>query len=159
MVAKFKGLPYLCESCGKEFIRNSNNHKYCTTDCRFFLKKDNDYELISKWTQRHPINGMLKAAKERAKKKGVLFDLRPEDIILPTHCPVLGIELAFNRGNWFGCKDNSYSLDRLIPELGYVIGNIQIISSKANTMKNNATPNELVLFAEWVLENYKGDTK
>lgn len=156
-VAKFKGKPYNCESCGKEFIRNSNNQIYCTSECRFFLKKADDYKAIAEWTQRHPVNTMLKTARERAKRKGVPFHLKTGDIELPTHCPVLGMELAFNRGCGHGGKDNSYSLDRIVPELGYIAGNIQILSSKANSMKFNATPKELVLFAEWVLKNYKGE--
>ena len=40
-------------------------------------------------------------------------------------------------------KQKSPSLDRIIPEKGYVKGNIIVVSLKANTMKNNATIEEI----------------
>lgn len=35
------------------------------------------------------------------------------------------------------------SLDRINPDRGYVPGNVQVISFRANTLKNNATREEL----------------
>ena len=49
-----------------------------------------------------------------------------------------------------GAVPSSPSLDRIIPELGYVPGNVQVISHQANTMKSNATLKELKAFAAWV---------
>lgn len=42
-------------------------------------------------------------------------------------------------------------LDRISPELGYIVGNVQIISLLANTMKNEANASEMRQFAEWAL--------
>jgi len=56
-------------------------------------------------------------------------------------CPVLGIPLTINEQRT--SRDNSYSLDRIDNNKGYVPGNIQIISVKANNMKSNATLEEL----------------
>jgi hypothetical protein len=39
--------------------------------------------------------------------------------------------------------DNSPSLDRIVPEKGYVAGNIRVISQRANRIKSNATVEEL----------------
>lgn len=87
-------------------------------------------------------------------KKGELFGfLSPQEFavycrsIAPTHCPVFGFELVP------GCKKlmANPSIDKIKPELGYVRGNIQIISNKANIMKGNASLEELRQFAKWVL--------
>lgn len=89
--------------------------------------------------------------KRRAKNKGVPFDITVEDILNPGVCPALGINMKR------GSHTHSYSspsVDRIIPELGYVKGNIQVISKKANTMKSDATPEELRMFAKWVLKTF-----
>ncbi len=94
---------------------------------------------------------ILRSIKSRAKKLGVEFDLTVEDIQGVKVCPILGVELE--RGGLF-TKDNSPSVDRLIPTKGYTRDNVQIISDKANRMKNNASPEELERFATWVLNTY-----
>ena len=55
----------------------------------------------------------------------------------------------------FGPRYNSPSVDRIDNTKGYVKGNIQIISNKANSMKSSATPEELLQFAYWVLLTYE----
>ena len=89
-------------------------------------------------------------AKGRAKKLGLEFNLTIEDIIIPEFCPVLGIKLKQSFGN---LSDASPSLDRIVPELGYVKGNVKVISNRANTIKNNATLSELEKIAEYVRVN------
>lgn len=103
--------------------------------------------------KKHPEKYLLWGIRYRCRKKNIPFDLTEEDIVIPEFCPALGIPLYRNRG---GKKhtDNSPSVDRIVPELGYVKGNIQIISQKANTMKTNATLKELKDFANWVLRTY-----
>jgi hypothetical protein len=79
-------------------------------------------------------------AKNRAKAKGIPFDLEIADIVVPDFCPILGIPLVVSTES---AKDGSPSIDRIVPEKGYVKGNIQIISHKANTIKSNASLEEL----------------
>jgi len=97
---------------------------------------------------RYPERYLWHSAKQRAKKIGVPFEIRPEDVIIPPCCPVLGIPLQakFGRG---GC-DSSPSLDRIVPERGYVIGNIAVISNRANRIKSNATAEEIERVAAWL---------
>lgn len=90
---------------------------------------------------------MLDTAKNRAKKKNIEFSLTREDIIIPPICPVLGTE--FIRKTVY-----TMSLDRIDSSLGYIKGNVQVISMKANAMKNNATPAELKTFADWIYAQY-----
>lgn len=49
-------------------------------------------------------------------------------------------------------QPNSPSLDKIIPQLGYVKGNIIVMSMKANIMKANATKEELINFSKNILK-------
>mgnify|MGYP006929324870 CR=1 FL=1 len=83
---------------------------------------------------------MYEDAKRRARERDLEFTITRHDITIPTHCPVLGIPLVRNQG---GPVAGSPSLDRIHNHLGYVPGNIAVISMKANRIKNNATLNDL----------------
>lgn len=80
------------------------------------------------------------ALKHRAKSLSVPFDLTEQDIQLPEFCPVLGIKIEIGDGR---LQQNSPSVDRLIPNKGYVSGNVKVISYRANVIKHNATIEEV----------------
>lgn len=83
---------------------------------------------------------MLQSARHRAKRDGVPCTITAKDIIIPEFCPALGVRLkAGDRHD----HTNAPTLDKEIPALGYVVGNIRVISHRANLIKNNATPEEL----------------
>jgi hypothetical protein len=63
-------------------------------------------------------------------------------------CPVLGIPLFRNRGAK-GQGPNSPSLDRIVPQLGYIKGNVIVMSSLANRIKNDSTPEQVMAVAKW----------
>jgi len=88
------------------------------------------------YRKKHWDRALLKTAKQRAKRYNLPIDITADDIIIPKYCPVFGIELkqAENRMN-----DSSPTLDRLNPKLGYVKGNICVMSNKANRLKSNGT--------------------
>ena len=100
----------------------------------------------------HVQNLMFRAAKQRSRMDKLPFNLELSDIVIPEICPILAIPLMISSTG--RAMDNSPSLDKIIPELGYVKGNIQVISKKANTMKSNASEHELIAFAGWVAETY-----
>jgi hypothetical protein len=79
-------------------------------------------------------------AKTRAKTKNLPFNLTVDDVNIPPICPVLGIPLIRSKR---GFAANSPSLDRIKPDKGYVKGNVQVISFKANRIKNDATIEEM----------------
>lgn len=74
------------------------------------------------------------------------------DVIVPARCPVLGVELKVATGAPCG-QFNSPSLDRMDNTLGYVPGNVAVISNRANKLKSDATAEELRKVADWVAEN------
>jgi hypothetical protein len=78
------------------------------------------------------------------------FDISVEDIIIPKYCPYLGVELITDK-DYCG-HHNYYTIDRIDSSKGYIKGNIQIISYFANTIKNNATIDELLTFSHNVIK-------
>lgn len=148
----------VCQGCGEGFTRIVRAaQKYCTAGCRVKFWNKKCSASSTKWHGKNPERVMLRSAKHRAKRQGIPFDLTLADIVIPEICPVLGVPLVCNAGTG-SAKQDSPSLDKIVPELGYVKGNIQVVSYLANVMKHDATPEQLILFAEWVLKTYKGDT-
>lgn len=64
-------------------------------------------------------------------------------------CPAFQEDFVFTKGKPNGL---SPSIDRIIPSKGYVKGNIQIISYKANTMKQDVTGEKLKQFGQWAIK-------
>ena len=90
---------------------------------------------------------ILRLTKSSAKNRNIEHNITIDDIIIPKICPILKTK--------FNLKDfkYTYSVDRVDNNKGYIKGNIQIISNLANSMKRNATNEELKLFADNIL-NY-----
>lgn len=91
---------------------------------------------------------MVRRAKSRAKIKGLEFNITVKDIFIPDVCPALKIPLEHHKGKY---QDNSPSLDRINPNLGYIKGNVRVISALANKMKSSANEEQLQMFAKWIL--------
>jgi hypothetical protein len=106
-----------------------------------------------KYRENHRELILLGQARYRAKRKGIKFNLEVSDIKIPKNCPVLKIPLTKGGSNG-GPRGGSPSLDRINNKKGYVKGNVQVISHRANTMKHCATNKELLLFASWVKKIY-----
>lgn len=82
----------------------------------------------------------LNAIRHRCKCKNIPFNITLEDIVIPQVCPILGIPLLQEWGAGKGVgKFNSPSVDKIVPSLGYVKGNVQVVSNRANMMKTDAT--------------------
>lgn len=89
-------------------------------------------------------------AKCRAKKFGIPFDLSVDDINIPNVCPVFGVPFTVEIGKRV---DSAPSLDRVIPSLGYVRGNVRVISWRANRLKGDATLDELKALVGYLTDN------
>lgn len=92
---------------------------------------------------------LLNQIKAGATKRGIPFNLSVTDLnelSFPVTCPVLGIPLKFNTGS---PKDDSYSVDRIDSSKGYEPDNIVIVSNRANTLKSNATLEEMQMLVEF----------
>lgn len=92
---------------------------------------------------------LLKGARARSKARGVPCTIVLADIFVPDVCPVFGT--PFHRGRGIGgALPSSPSLDRVRPEAGYVPGNVRVISRRANSIKSDATLEELRAVAKWL---------
>lgn len=67
-------------------------------------------------------------------------------------CYYSNVPLTFNRGKETILPD-SLSLDRLTPDLGYVIGNVVWCSYLTNTMKQQMSENQFYMFLWNILKN------
>src|SRR5271168_3921976 len=92
---------------------------------------------------------LLAGARLRANRDGLPYSMKLDDLVMPTHCPALGIPLVIRFGHKGPCA-SSPTLDRVIPSLGYVPGNVYVISHRANSIKSNATSDEIERVLNWV---------
>lgn len=156
-----------CQQCGVEMeVPPRSSRKWCDS-CKVVKRREsvrkyyyrNQEECKRKSLERNLIKyreddqlRLYKNSKSRATREGIEFNLSKDDIVIPERCPVLGV--SFEYGTY-----HTMSLDRIVSTKGYVKGNIQVMSHKANAMKNSATPEELVKFSEWVLTTVKREPK
>ena len=89
----------------------------------------------------------LAGARSRAISKGIPFNLTIEHLaeIWTGMCPALGIQIVSG-----GHLANSAHLDRFIPSLGYVKGNVAFISALANRIKQDADAETVQKVAAWM---------
>lgn len=83
----------------------------------------------------NPRHYLWYVARTRARKYGVEFSIKEEDIVIPEYCPILDTKLT--KGN--GYLPNAMSLDRVDNDKGYIPGNVRVISRRANLMKSSLT--------------------
>ncbi len=120
----------ICRSCSMEKAkRNYRTHKSSNVE---------NYK-------KNPVKKFFQNLKGRAKRENILFNLDMEDIVIPEFCPVLGIPIIT-----FSNSDNSPSVDKFNPKLGYVKDNIYVISKRANRIKCDANIEELEKVLFWM---------
>jgi len=121
----------LCIQCGKEIHgpNDRNNYRYKNTFARQFA-----------------------ARKQNAIRNGIPFTIELFEIEQPKFCPIFGLELNYG---WSGerCRDDAKAtFDKVIPSLGYVPGNVFVISWRANKLKNDMSLDELEKIMKYIKE-------
>lgn len=138
----------ICTKCReekplKDFPPDRRDKKGTQARCR---------ECINRWMKIHyrknPAWAMWRRAVARAALKGFDCNITFDDLLpLPKKCPVLGISLRASRGPQ---DPQAYSLDRIENKKGYILGNIIVMSYKANRLKNDGTAQEHEAIARWM---------
>ena len=96
------------------------------------------------WRINNPEKQMFRGVKKRVREKGYEMTIELSDISIPEFCPIFAwIKLELGGG------DSAPTLDRIDNSLGYVKGNIQVISYRANRMKSDGSLNELIALGKW----------
>lgn len=138
----------ICRKCKVEksysefYVNSKGNRPHLCKDCvkeRERTYKQSKPELIaerySKWRQEKRGFALVNVARNRAKSKGVPFDLDPEDIqarIDRGSCEITGIPFDLTKPrSW-----NAPSLDRINPSEGYIRTNTRVILYSLNVMAN-----------------------
>lgn len=141
---------WLCScDCGNlTYVRIGKIRSGNTKSCGCLRKAE-----LLKRTYKHGQTGTLEhtmwlSARVRAKKKNIPFNLELSDVVIPSFCPLLEIPIRKSKS---ALSSNSPTLDRIIPAVGYVKGNVRVISHKANTSKSNLTIKEM----ELLLKNWR----
>lgn len=101
---------------------------------------------------KNPKHYIFMSKKASAKSDGIEFSLVEENIVWPEYCPVLGILLVYSRGDRNRNRtprSDSPSFDRIDPTKGYTPENTLIVSNRANMIKNNASPDEIMRVARF----------
>lgn len=114
------------------------------------LIRHEDATIRQRYAARHPERVLLKRAANRAREYGIPFDLVESDIVIPSVCPVYGTPFVAEPGKKGRANNTSPSLDRVIPALGYVKGNVRVISNRANNLKNNASLEDLERLVDYL---------
>lgn len=105
---------------------------------------------------------MLRSIRKRAKVKGWVCNISPEDIFKRVqeadgNCSYCGSDLDFFAG--YKGRQRSASVDRLNSTVGYTSENIIICCYRCNAVKNDATPDELRKLADAIDKHLKMRTK
>ena len=117
------GLKSYCKTCQKKSMSSSEG----LADRR---------ERARKRKTANPERCMWYAAKDRAKRFKIPFSIKVSDISIPKYCPIFGIKLEYGDKT---TTNSSPSLDKVIPALGYIPGNVAVISYSANRLKRDAS--------------------
>ena len=124
--------------------RKDNVEKIKGYSAQYYQEHKEEYEL-------NIIKYKLSSAKQRAKKNNLPFSITEQDIKdvwpIDNKCPALDIEFII--GGHDTMNYDSPSLDRIIPNKGYVKGNIQIVSALANGIMSNATPEQVIKVGQY----------
>lgn len=123
-----------CQTCKRDKDKELDFYPQNLSTCKACLSSKNKTRCLESYEYQ-----LWLGARHRAQTKGMDFTITLEDIEIPELCPVLGIPLVKRSSERF----NSPSIDRIDNTKGYTPDNICVISYRANSLKNNASPEEM----------------
>lgn len=155
---------WVCSSCGRELELTKINF-YKRTDsptgfayrCKNCVGKDpsrydrkSDSENLKQYLK-ETLNGI----KQRARKKNLNCDLTLEFLLDLYHkqnelCAISGLKMTHALCK--GRVKTNISVDRIIPSIGYIKDNVQLLCNIINVMKSDMTIDELRTYCTLILQ-------
>lgn len=140
--------PGVTEQASKDWAKRNPTKRQNYRDKYAQERKDSArIPYHTEWARANRQKAMLSSARYRAKKKGIAFAIDASDVTIPECCPVFGFRLETSGS--VGRSDASPSLDRINNSLGYIKGNVIVVSWLANRLKNDATSEQLRTVADF----------
>lgn len=143
-----------CKNCTSEV----NKKYYSRSDVKqkrkekwqdpIYREKENKKQRLR--NKNNPESKIINHARARAKKYNLEFNITYDDIKIPDVCPVLGIDIFVGNGKF---HDGSPTLDRIDNSKGYIKGNVKVISWRANSIKRDATLEEIDKIINYIKRN------
>lgn len=144
----------ICIECAKASYAKRKTKILADLKAAYKANPEKYREKERKYAEADPKYYWAKSVVSKARGRAKVFNL-PFNInvayiksITPDICPVFGIRFNFY-GNGKTRKESA-TLDRKVPELGYVPGNVAVISHRANSIKHNASTAEIRAVADWM---------
>ena len=135
----------------------SEIHKEIINDVQLNWKNKNKNYFITKYLHlTSPEGRLLYRTYNSSHKEGYNFNLTIDDIVIPEYCPYLNIKLTTDPKD--NKEPNYATVDRIESCKGYIKGNVQVVSRKANMMKSLASQEQILQFsinALKLIENIK----
>lgn len=137
-----------CSRCGEEkpedqfgFRKARNTYRTVCKSCLNERQRENYYRR----KEEEPFITRHQKMLNSCARKGIAYDLTPEFLkgIWTGTCPVSGKEIFFSTNKEDKAHPQAAELDRFIPELGYVKGNVTWMSREFNVKKLNSTVDDL----------------
>ncbi len=141
----------------KRAYYQANREKHLATCKEYVSRPEIREKTNSYWWDYTTANfekRLLSSIKSKCKKKNIPFDITEEDIIIPSHCPVTGIELKI-RSERYKKDYFTPSVDRIDPKKGYTKGNVRIVCLWYNTAKLMFSDEVVYELCKKVVENGK----
>ena len=143
-----------CKDCGCDIndeTRGASSHTRCKPCTSKYVRERQRVAL-----EKNPFRYISRVKKSQCKTHGIVYTLSEEYLKdlweqQDGKCAALGIPLDLSGGSR---RDETASIDRIVPEKGYTQGNVKWLSWVANRVKSNITdPTVFEGVAEYVRSN------
>lgn len=152
---------FKCVVCEKQFLKVSVRAKLCSKEC--FAKHTNTYQKVRRKSSiEHSLLSVLYGCKNRAKRTGLDYNLSVNFILdllkkQEHKCAVSSLLLKPSTANTKVYSDpQTISIDRIDPNIGYVEGNVRLVTYMYNSCKGQWTDEQVKQMCVGVLNDRFG---